>query len=253
MRMTNISFGIDIGGSAVKGAPVDIETGRLVQHRYKVPTQYLAPPADIARCVAQVLANFDWHEPFGCGFPAAIKYGVAQTAANVDSSWIGANVAHLLEDETGLPVSVLNDADAAGLAEMHFGAGRNAVGTTMMLTLGTGIGSAVFLNGELLPNTELGHLEMNGGDAERQAAASVKTKEDLTYEQWAARLTEYLQMVEALFWPDLIILGGGISRESDKFLELLDVRCEIVPAELDNQAGIAGAALAAHKMASAIQ
>ena len=240
-----IAFGVDIGGTGIKGAPVDLGTGRLTRERVRIPTPHPATPKAVAATFADVLQQSEWDGDAGATFPAVIKSGVACTAANVDESWIGTDVAGVLGEATGHRVEVLNDADAAGVAEMAYGAGRGRQGVIVLTTLGTGIGTAVFLHGQLLPNTELGHLEIDGKDAERRASELVREREDLSWEKWAKRLTAYYQHLEALLWPDLIIVGGGASRKADKFLHLVDIRTEIVPAQLQNDAGIVGAALAA--------
>lgn len=238
-------FGIDIGGTGIKGAPVDVETGALVGERFRVDTPHPATPDAVAKVAGDVVRHFDWSGPIGATFPAVIKGGVAQTAANVDQSWIGADVAHVLGEATGSSVTVVNDADAAGVAEMRFGAGRGSTGLVVMVTLGTGIGSAVFLHGALVPNTELGHLEVEGHDAESRASDAARERDDLSWEKWAKRLTRYLRTLEALLWPDLIIVGGGVSKKAEKFLPRLEVRTPVVAAQLLNEAGIVGAALTA--------
>ncbi|TXS20860.1 ROK family protein [Streptomyces sp. ms191] len=241
-------FGVDIGGSGIKGAPVDLERGDLAEPRHKVLTPHPATPDDVAGCVAEVVANFGWSGPVGVTFPGVVTGSTIRTAANVDKSWVGIDAGKLLSDRLGgLPVTVLNDADAAGVAEMTFGAGRGRKGTVILLTLGTGIGSALFVDGRLVPNTELGHLELKGHDAEKRASTKAKEDEDLSWEHWATkRLQRYLDHVEMLFSPELFIIGGGVSRKADKFLPLLeDLKAEIVPAELENNAGIVGAAMAA--------
>ncbi len=194
--------------------------------------------------VGELAKFFDWSGPSGATFPAVIKQGVARTAANVDQSWIGTDAGALFSQAIGGEVTVVNDADAAGIAEMQFGAGRGRDGVVIMVTLGTGIGSAVFLDGALLPNTELGHLEMDGRDAEHLAAESVREADELSWKKWSKRLNDYLQMLEGLFSPDLFIIGGGVSKKSGKFIPRLDLQAEVVPAELLNEAGIVGAALA---------
>jgi polyphosphate glucokinase len=238
-------LGIDIGGSGIKGALVDTEQGILVGERYRLPTPEDALPNDVVQVVAQVVQHFAWRGPIGCTFPAVIKGGVAHTAANVHPAWIGTNVAALLQAKTGCPVAVVNDADAAGIAEMHFGAGKTHTGIVFVLTFGTGIGSAVFVHGHLLPNTELGHLEIRGKEAEHRASDRVRKKKDLTWAAWADKVNEYLQHLEALFSPDLFILSGGVSKKHEKYLHLLKTRTHIVPAHLLNNAGIVGAAFAA--------
>ncbi|MEU2246435.1 polyphosphate--glucose phosphotransferase [Streptomyces sp. NPDC019224] len=244
-------FGVDIGGSGIKGAPVDLDRGDLAQERRKVLTPHPATPGDVAGCVAEVVGHFDWKGPVGITFPGVVTGGLTRTAANVDKGWIDLDAGTLLGDRLGLPVTVLNDADAAGIAEMTFGAGRGRKGTVVVLTFGTGIGSALFIDGRLVPNTELGHLELNGHDAEKHASTKAKEDEDLGWHHWARRVQKYLVHVEMLFSPELFIIGGGISRKADKFLPLIErVRAEMVPAELQNNAGIVGAAMAAAEAAS---
>jgi polyphosphate glucokinase len=239
-------FGVDIGGSGIKGAPVEIEDGTLVAPRVRLPTPNPAEPAAVAAAVAQITGQFGWEGPVGATFPAVIRDGIAQTAANVASGWIGTDVAAALAEPLGgREVAVVNDADAAGLAEMAFGAGRDVPGLVVMATFGTGIGTALFLHGQLVPNTELGHIEVNGHDAETRASDAARERDGLSWEHWAKRVSQYLARLEALLWPDLIILGGGVSKKSDKFLDLLTVRTKVVPAQLRNDAGIVGAALAA--------
>ncbi|MFD7666871.1 polyphosphate--glucose phosphotransferase [Streptomyces sp. NPDC059788] len=244
-------FGVDIGGSGIKGAPVDLERGDLADERYKVLTPHPATPDAVADCVKQVVDHFGWSGPVGATFPGVVTDGITRTAANVDKGWIDRNAAALLAgrlgDETsGCPVTVLNDADAAGLAEMHFGAGKGRTGTVVVLTFGTGIGSAVFTDGKLVPNTELGHLELHGHDAEKRASTKAKDDEGLSWQDWAHRVQKYLAHVEMLFTPGLFVIGGGVSRKAAKFLPLIEgIRAEIVPAQLQNNAGIVGAAMAA--------
>ena len=239
-------FGLDIGGSGIKGAPVDLERGDLAQERHKVLTPHPATPGRVADGVAEVVRHFDWQGPVGITFPGVITGGITRTAANVDKAWIDMDARGLLADRIGLPVTLLNDADAAGVAEMVYGAGRGRKGTVIVLTLGTGIGSAVFVDGHLLPNTELGHLELHGHEAEKRASTKAKEDEDLSWHHWAHRVQKYLRHVEMLFSPELFIIGGGVSRKSEKFLPLIEhVRAEMVPAELQNNAGIVGAAMAA--------
>ncbi|MEV1046911.1 polyphosphate--glucose phosphotransferase [Streptomyces sp. NPDC049916] len=239
-------FGVDIGGSGIKGAPVDLERGDLAQERHKVLTPHPATPDDVAGCVAEVVEHFDWSGPVGVTFPGVVTDGVTRTAANVDKGWIDTDARALLGERVGRPVTILNDADAAGVAEMTFGAGQGRKGTVILLTFGTGIGSAVFTDGVLVPNTELGHLELHGHDAEKHASTKAKEDEDLSWQHWAHRVQKYLRHVEMLFSPELFIIGGGVSRKADKFLPLIEkVRAEIVPAQLQNNAGIVGAAMAA--------
>ncbi|MDX2643658.1 polyphosphate--glucose phosphotransferase [Streptomyces sp. NPDC001902] len=239
-------FGVDIGGSGIKGAPVDLGRGDLAEERFKVLTPHPATPDAVAECVKQVVDHFGWTGPVGATFPGVVTHGMTRTAANVDKGWIDMDAAGLLSQKVGCAVTLLNDADAAGMAEMEYGAGRGRKGTVIVLTLGTGIGSAVFVDGNLLPNTELGHLELHGHDAETKASTKAKDDEGLTWEHWAKRLHKYLTHVEMLFSPELFILGGGVSRKADRFLPLLTgIRAEIVPAALQNNAGIVGAGMAA--------
>ncbi|MER7518585.1 polyphosphate--glucose phosphotransferase [Streptomyces sp. NPDC126499] len=245
-------FGVDIGGSGIKGAPVDLDRGDLAEPRHKVLTPQPATPDGVVGRVVEVVRNFGWSGPVGVTFPGVVTGSTIRTAANVDKGWIGVDAGRLISERLGgLPVTVLNDADAAGLAEMSFGAGRGRTGTVIVLTLGTGIGSAVFTGGRLLPNTELGHLELKGHDAEKRASAKAREDEDLTWEHWATRrLRKYLAHVEMLFSPELFIIGGGVSRKADRFLPLIEgIEAEIVPAELQNNAGIVGAAMAARPAA----
>ncbi|MFI0712961.1 polyphosphate--glucose phosphotransferase [Streptomyces inhibens] len=245
-------FGVDIGGTGIKGAPVDLERGDLAEERYKVLTPHPATPDAVADGVRQVVEHFGWSGPVGATFPGVVTGGITRTAANVDKGWINTDAAALLTDrlggETGgCPVTVLNDADAAGLAELRYGAGRGRSGTVIVLTFGTGIGSAVFTDGRLVPNTELGHLELHGHDAEKRASSKVKEDHDLSWQQWAHRVKKYLAHVEMLFSPELFVIGGGVSRKAEKFLPLIEgIRAEIVPAQLQNNAGIVGAAMAAY-------
>ncbi|MGR8008535.1 polyphosphate--glucose phosphotransferase [Streptomyces hypolithicus] len=239
-------FGVDIGGSGIKGAPVDLERGALAEPRHKVLTPHPATPDDIAGVVQEVVQHFGWSGRVGITFPGVVTDGVTRTAANVDKAWIDTDARALLGDRLGLPVTVLNDADAAGIAEMTFGAGAGRKGTVFLLTFGTGIGSALFLDGQLVPNTELGHLELHGHDAEKHASTKAKDDGDLSWEHWAHRVQKYLAHVEMLFSPELFIIGGGVSRKADKFIPLLQgIRAEVVPAQLQNNAGIVGAAMAA--------
>ena len=240
-------LGIDVGGSGIKGAPVDIKTGKLLAERIRIKTPKKAEPQPVADVVAEIAKSFDWKGPIGIGFPAPIKSGVALMAANVSEKWVGLNADDLFTKTTGCDCTMINDADAAGLAEMKFGAGKGQPGTVILLTLGTGIGSAVFYRGNLLPNTEFGHLEMNGKDAEHRASDAVRQREDLSWKKYAKRLNKYLAMMNKLFWPDLFILGGGISKEAEKYIPLLKIETPIVPAQFLNEAGIVGAALAARK------
>ena len=238
-------LGIDVGGTGIKGAPVDTDSGELLAERIRIKTPKNAEPQPIADVVAEIARSFNYNGPIGIGFPAPIKAGVAMMAANVSPKWVGLNADELFTKTTGCDCHMINDADAAGLAEMKFGAGRGQPGTVIMLTLGTGIGTAIFYGGKLLPNTEFGHLDMKGKDAEHRASAIVRERERLSWKKYAKRLNKYLLQMEKLFWPDLFIIGGGISKESQKYVPLLTVQTPIVTAQLFNEAGIVGAALAA--------
>ena len=237
------ALGIDIGGSGIKGAPVNIETGELLAERLRIKTPKGAKPEPVAEVVAEIAHSFNWNGPIGVGFPAPIKHGVALMAANVSEQWVGTNADELLSKATGCPCKVGNDADVAGMAEMAFGAGKGRRGTVIMITLGTGIGSAIFYNGHLMPNTEFGHLQMDGKDAEHRASDAARQQADMSWKKYARRLNEYLTEMEKLFWPDLFIIGGGISKQHEKFLPLLKLQTRIVPAGFQNEAGIVGAAL----------
>jgi len=238
-------LGIDIGGSGIKGALVDTRTGKLVTERIRLDTPFKSAPPKVARVVAELVVSCRWKGKIGCTFPGVIRRGIIYTAANMDKDWIGVNGETVLRRKTGCAVHLLNDADAAGIAEMQFGAGKNKSGVVVLLTFGTGIGSALFLDGKLVPNTELGHIELRGKEAEARAAARVRAEKKLSWKQWASRVNEYLNRIEGLFSPDLIIIGGGVSKRSAEFLPLLETRARIVPARLRNDAGIVGAALAA--------
>lgn len=241
----NLILGIDIGGSGIKGAPVDVERGELAADRHRIPTPEPSTPDAVAAVVGRVARHFDWQGPVGATFPAVIKNGVAYTAANVDKSWIGANGRELLERECGCPVELINDADAAGVAEMGYGAGKGQNGTVMVLTFGTGIGSAMYRDGRLLPNTELGHVEFKGMEAEHYASDRVRKEEDLSWETWGERVNAVLHYFDALFSPDLFIIGGGVSKKYEKYFDYIDLETRVVPAQMRNEAGIIGAALAA--------
>ena len=245
MTMSRQGFGIDIGGSGIKGAPVDLESGELLADRLRIATPQPSTPAAVAVVVRQILDHFSWQACAGCTFPAVVRRGMTMTAANVDDGWIQLDADALLEQVSGRSVHLLNDADAAGLAEMQYGAGRGQSGVVIVLTLGTGIGSAVFSDGVLLPNTEFGHLEIRGKRAERRASDRSRKSKALSWSAWAARLEEYLRRMEDLFWPNLIILGGGVSKHHQHFLPLIRTRTPLRPAALRNEAGIIGAAYAA--------
>ena len=237
-------LGIDIGGSGVKGAPVDTTRGELLEERFRVPTPQPSDVGSVVEAVAEVAGKFDGFDRVGITFPGVVVDGVTRTAANVDKSWLEAPAADLFRERLGVPVSVLNDADAAGVAEVAFGAGRDQRGLIMMLTFGTGIGSALFLDGKLVPNTELGHLELKGADAELHASDRIREELDLSWEDWAGRMQDYVRVVERLLSPDLIILGGGVSKKADRYLPHVKVATPMVPAVLQNNAGIVGAAMA---------
>ena len=238
-------LGIDIGGSGIKGALVDVERGTLRSERVRIATPQPSKPPAVARVVGEIARSFAWRGPVGCTFPAIMKQGVAHSASNVDASWIGTDAAKLFHRATHRQVTVLNDADAAGLAEVRFGAGRARRGVVLVLTVGTGIGSALFVDGCLVPNTELGHVEVHGVKAEHRASDRVRKEKGLGWKRWSRRLDEVLRHLEFLFSPDLIIVGGGVSKQHDRYLHLLRVKAPVVPAELRNEAGIVGAALAA--------
>ena len=246
-------FGIDVGGSGIKGAPVDTETGELLAERVRIKTPRPAKAEAIAETAVEVVRQSGWEGPAGCGFPAVIKGGVVRTAANIDKAAVGFDLQGRLEQELGNPVRVINDGDAAGLAEMRWGAGRGVEGLVLMLTLGTGIGTSLFVGGRLVPNTELGHIEIRGKDAEHLASDSARKREDLSWREYAERLDEYLHRIEDLLWPDLIVIGGGISKKSERFLPHLSARTRVVPAQMLNEAGIAGAALAGIPMQATVE
>lgn len=246
-------LGVDIGGSGIKGAPVDIEEGVLAAERHRIPTPQPSTPGAVAGTVAEIARFFNWQGPIGCTFPAVVKDGTVYSAANVDKSWIGVNGRKLLVEKTGCPVFLINDADAAGLAEMEFGAGQGRGGVVFVLTLGTGIGSALFVDGTLVPNTELGHMQIRcdrrgSMEAEDLASDRARKEEKLKWGVWAARVNEYLRVLEVLFSPDLFIVGGGVSKKHQKFLPLLRTQADVVPARLLNEAGIVGAALAVQSL-----
>ncbi len=237
-------LGIDIGGSGIKGAIVNTKSGRFVKKRHRILTPNPATPQAIANVLKQLVEHFHWDGPIGCGFPAVVLNGIVKTASNIDKSWIGLDAGKLFSEITRLPVMVFNDADVAGLADVKFGAGKGVKGSVLMLTIGTGIGSAFFTHGKLLPNTELGHLILNGEIAEKYASDATRKKDKLSWDDWGNRLNEYLLEMERLFWPELIIIGGGMSKRMDKFSDRLTVKTSVVPAKLLNNAGIIGAALA---------
>ncbi len=238
-------LGIDIGGTGIKGAPVDTTSGVLLAPRLRILTPEQAKPKPIAKVVAEIAQQFQWTGSIGCGFPAVVHNGIVFTAANIHKTWVGVNADSLFEEATGLPVHVVNDADAAGLAEVTFGAGRDQPGLVMVITIGTGLGSALFINGQLVPNSELGHLEMDGKDAEKNASEAARIRQKLSWKRWGIRFNCYLQTLEKLFWPDLFILGGGGAKNLARIEKYIDVRARVVPAQMGNEAGIVGAALSA--------
>ncbi len=240
-------LGIDIGGSGIKGAVVSIETGQLVSELILLETPKPATPDGVIKVTGDLVKRFGWHGAIGCGFPAVIQEGVVKTAANIDSGWIGVDAREFLQQETGCVCSVINDADAAGLAEMTFGAGRGRMGTVLILTLGTGIGSALFYQGKLFPNLELGYLPLDGAPAEHYVSAAVRKNEELSWRTWTTRLNKFLKYVERLFSPQLIIVGGGISSRHEEFFPWVETQAEVVPAAFLNQSGVIGAASFAAK------
>lgn len=243
---TDHAFGIDFGGSGIKGAPVDLDTGEFAADRVKIDTPKPATPHAVAEVLVDLVGRFPASSaPVGVTVPGVVRRGVVRSAANIDESWIGTDADALFTEALGRDVHVVNDADAAGLAEVEYGAAKGRRGLVIVTTLGTGIGSAMIHDGVLVPNSELGHLEIDGHDAEERAANSAREQEDLSWEQWAERLTRYYRTLERLFSPDLLVVGGGISKRSDDFLPLVDIETEIVPAELRNRAGIVGAVLEA--------
>ncbi|MDQ7992378.1 MAG: ROK family protein [Propionicimonas sp.] len=244
----SLALGIDIGGTGIKGAPVDVATGRLAAARHCLDTPQPATPAAVAATVSELYRHFGLPAgtPVGVTIPAVVRHGIVRNATNIDPTWIGTHAGELFGGELGIPVTVLNDADAAGLAELGLGAGRGHTGVVLVITLGTGIGSALFVDGRLVPNTEFGHLTIDGFDCCPWASAAARVRENLSWAQWVSRLQEYLGYTESLVWPDLIIIGGGISRDADRFLPLLQLEAPVVRAHLENDSGIVGVALEAH-------
>ncbi len=240
-------LGIDIGGTGIKGAIVDTTTGELVTDRYRLDTPQPATPESVIDTVSEIVKDFEWKGMLGCGFPAAVRHEKVMTASNISDSWIGINAGELIQEKTGCKTHLINDVDAAGHAEMKFGAGKGNMGSVIIVAAGTGIGTALFTEGILFPNCELGFVKVKGMDGEHYAAASVKKKEDLTYEEWGKRFNKYLRRLEMLFWPDLFIVGGGLSKKYERFEGYISKKLvtPIVPAEMRNNAGIIGAALAA--------
>ena len=243
--MARILLGVDVGGSSVKAGLADVEGGHLIGELISAPTPVPSPPRALMPVIAGLAARLPASGPVGVCFPSVVKNGKVRTAANIDAAWLGAEGAALASEAVGRPVVFLNDADAAGIAEMRWGAGRGVLGPVVMLTFGTGIGSALFIGGELYPNTELGHLEMRGMDAEKWASAQVRTAEHLEWPEWSGRVNEYLARMHALFWPDLFIIGGAVTEHFDRFAPLLRSEAQIRCAQFTGQAGVIGAALAA--------
>lgn len=236
-------LGIDVGGSGIKGAPVDIKKGKLLSERLRIDTPQPATPKAVAKTFAELVKMHDWKGPIGCGFPAIVSHGVARSAANIDKKWIGTNVEKLFSKVSGCPVKVINDADAAGLAAVRFGAGKKARGTVLMLTIGTGIGSALFIDGKLVPNTEFGHLFFKGMIAEHYAANSVRKNAELSWDEWGSRFNEYLLHIDRILSPDLVILSGGASKRFEEYQHLITSKTRIIPSAMLNNAGTVGAAV----------
>lgn len=249
--MATLGFGVDIGGSGIKAAVVDLEKGALATERFKVLTPHPSVPEAVAGAVADVVNHFGWQSRFGCTFPTVVQHGMARSAANVDPSWIGTSIEKVIGAATGLPVLAINDADAAGIAETFWGAAKGVDGLVIVVTFGTGIGTALVYDGILVPNSELGHIELDGEDYEFRASAAAREREDLSWEKWAKRLQRYFSALEFYLRPSLFVVGGGVSRRADKFLSLLSLETPIVPAKFQNEAGIAGAAYLASEMAPA--
>ena len=246
----NFVLGIDIGGSGIKGAIVNVKTGEMTTERHRIPTPEPSTPKAVANTIKQIADFFDWKGSIGVGFPGVIQHGVVKTAANMDDGWLNVDLVKLLEKTTGSKNVVVNDADAAGMAEMKFGAGRENKGVVIMLTIGTGIGCALFTQKKLAPNCEWGHFCLPGGidNAERWASDAARKKYDLTWDEWMQRLKSFINYLEDMFWPDLIVVGGGFAKKLDKKGFPFETRTKIVPAQLLNEAGIIGAAVAARKL-----
>ncbi|MCX7987647.1 MAG: ROK family protein [Bacteroidales bacterium] len=242
-------LGIDVGGSGIKGAIVNCREGKLSTERIRIPTPTPPSPENIAITIAELVSKFDYKGPVGVGFPAVVKNGTVYTAANIDSSFIGLNYELFLKKKVDRPIRLINDADAAGLAEIKFGAGKDNKGLIILVTIGTGIGSVIVNKGKLIYNTELGHIYLPGDrEAEKYASDATRKSSNLEWSEWAKRINEYLMYLENLFWPDLFIVGGGISKHEDKFLSQLTLKTKTVTAQLLNNAGIIGAALSAKKL-----
>ena len=241
-------LGIDVGASGIKGAPVNTELGEMLAPRFRVATPQPSKPQAVAESIAHIARNFNWQGTIGCGFPSAMRQGVAMTAANIHKSWIGVNAETLFRQATECPTRVINDADAAGLAEISFGAGRNQEGVVLVVTIGTGLGTALFVDGRLVPNMELGHIEIGGQDAEANASDAARKREDMSWKRWGRNFDIYLNTLEKLLWPDLIILGGGTSKDYEKFMPYLKLQAKVIPAQFFNEAGIVGAAMAGRSL-----
>jgi polyphosphate glucokinase len=237
------ALGIDIGGSGIKGAPVDLTSGKLLSDRLRIKTPVPATPANVFKVIHKIQKHFDWSGNIGCGFPAVIRENIVHTASNIDKKWIGKNISNLGNKEFQNNIHFINDADAAGLAEMQFGAGKDFKGLAILLTVGTGIGTSIFYDNHLFPNSEFGQLMFKGKIAEHYASNAVREKENLTWKKWALRFNEYLIEIERLLWPEIIIIGGGISKKTEKYLKHLNTKAKVIPAQLRNNAGIIGAAL----------
>ncbi len=244
MNYTNV-LGIDVGGSGVKGAIVNTKKGEMLTDRFRIPTPKIASPESISTVINEIVKHYNWSGPIGAGFPGVVQNGVIRTAANVDNSWINTDIDSLLSKATNCPVNVVNDADAAGLAEMKFGAGMGNKGLVLLITVGTGLGTVMFSGGKLVPNLEMGHIILKGDDAEKYASDAARKNDELSWEIWASRFNEYLKRLEDLTWPDLIIIGGGVSKKTELFQGLLKSRAKLIPAQFMNNAGIVGAAYAA--------
>ena len=240
-------LGIDIGGSGIKGAPVDTDTGEMLAPRFRLLTPSPAKPKPVADTVAKITKHFSWKGSLGIGFPGVVRKGVTLTAANIHEDWVGLNAAKFIKKATGRKSCIINDADAAGLAEMAFGAGKERQGVVLLITIGTGLGTAIFTDGHLVPNSEFGHLDMGGVEAEWLASDAARKREKLSWKKWGRRFNQYLQTMERLIWPDLIILGGGISKKHELFTPYITVQAEVLPAQMLNEAGIIGAAVGACK------
>ena len=240
---TDTVLGIDVGGSGIKAAVVDVVKGEIIGERLRIETPVDGKPEGMFDCIKKLTEAYKWKGKIGCGFPAAIRNGIVCTAANIDSSWIGLDINKMLSASTGCPSFAVNDADAAGYAEIAFGAGKDIKGAVLMITVGTGIGTALFHAGHLFPNTELGHIEIRGKEAEKRASDAIRKEKDMTLKKWAGKFDEYLTKMSLLFWPEIIILGGGISKKFDRYSHFFTVKTKVVPAKFENDAGIIGAAV----------